>query len=106
MHRIGRTARAGNSGKAISFASEGTADHLKAIESFISMKIPVQTADIDLFATDRSLESSSRNRYQNFKSNNGRSNFTSKNKHRKKVKSYYGITKVDARNRLAGLEKS
>ncbi len=106
VHRIGRTARAGNSGKAISFASEGTADHLKAIESFISMKIPVQTADIDLFATDKSLEFSSRNRHQNFRPKNSRSNFVSKNKQRKKVKSYYGIAKVDARNRLAGLEKS
>jgi len=56
VHRIGRTARAGNSGKAISLASEGTADHLEAIESFIGMKIPVQAVDIDLFATDRSLE--------------------------------------------------
>jgi len=55
VHRIGRTARAGNSGKAISLASEGTADHLEAIESFISMKIPVQTADDDLYATDMSL---------------------------------------------------
>jgi hypothetical protein len=65
------------------------------------MKIPVQTADIDLFATDRSLEFSSRNRYQNFRSNNSRSNFISKNKQRKKVKSYYGIAKVeDAKKRL------
>ena len=68
VHRIGRTARAGNSGKAISLASEGTADHLEAIESFISMKIPVQTADIDLFATDRSLEFSPRKRFLNSKS--------------------------------------
>ncbi len=56
VHRIGRTARAGNSGKAISLASEGTAEHLDAIESFIGMKIPVQSASTDLFATDKSLE--------------------------------------------------
>jgi hypothetical protein len=61
---------------------------------------------MDLFATDNSLEFSSRNRPQNFRLKNNRSNFTSKNKQRKKVKSYYGIAKVDARNRLAGLEKS
>ncbi|UCE21757.1 MAG: hypothetical protein JSV46_05965, partial [Candidatus Aminicenantes bacterium] len=65
VHRIGRTARAGNSGKAISLASEGTADHLEAIESFIGMKIPVQTADIDLFATDESLGFSPGKRFQN-----------------------------------------
>ena len=65
VHRIGRTARAGNSGKAISLASEGTADHLEAIESFIGMKIPVQTADIDLYATDESLGFSPRNKQRN-----------------------------------------
>ncbi len=54
VHRIGRTARAGNSGKAISLAGEGTADRLAAIESFIGMKIPVQKADDGLFAEDRS----------------------------------------------------
>ena len=54
VHRIGRTARAGNSGKAISFASEGTADHLEAIESYIGMKIPALAADFELFATDSS----------------------------------------------------
>ncbi|MGB2764060.1 MAG: DEAD/DEAH box helicase [Candidatus Aminicenantaceae bacterium] len=77
VHRIGRTARAGNSGKAISLASEGTANYLKAIESFINMKIPVQTADIDLFATDRSLEFSSRKRFRNLGSKNSRANFIS-----------------------------
>ena len=65
VHRIGRTARAGNSGKAISLASEGTGDHLEAIESFIGMKIPVQTADINLFATDESLEYSHRKKIHN-----------------------------------------
>lgn len=65
VHRIGRTARAGNSGKAISLASEGTANHLEAIESFIGMKIPVQTADDDLFATDMSQGFSPRKRFRN-----------------------------------------
>jgi ATP-dependent RNA helicase RhlB len=54
VHRIGRTARAGNSGKAISLASEGTTDHLEAIESYIGMKIPAIAADFELFATDSS----------------------------------------------------
>jgi len=56
VHRIGRTARAGNSGKAVSLASEGTAEYLQAIESFIGMKIPVRAVDNDLFATDKSQE--------------------------------------------------
>ncbi len=55
VHRIGRTARAGNSGKAISLANEGTASHLDAIESFIGMKIPVQPTEFELYATDESV---------------------------------------------------
>ncbi len=84
VHRIGRTARAGNSGKAISFASEGTADHLEAIESFIGMKIPVQRAEDDLYATDISIGSSSRTRFRNDRSKKSRTNSRSKNFHRKK----------------------
>ena len=56
VHRIGRTARAGNSGKAISLASEGTAKQLDAIESFMGMKIPVLEANIDNFTRDKSQE--------------------------------------------------
>ena len=44
VHRIGRTARAGAEGKAISFASEETAINLPDIEKFIKYPIPV--ADI------------------------------------------------------------
>jgi ATP-dependent RNA helicase RhlB len=84
VHRIGRTARAGNYGKAISFASEGTADHLEAIESFIGMKIPVQTAEEDLFATDLSIGSDSRTRFRNDRSKNSRTHSHSRNFRRKK----------------------
>ena len=56
VHRIGRTARAGKEGIAISLASEGTRYDIEAIEEFIGMKIPVKTAESDLYATDRSLE--------------------------------------------------
>jgi ATP-dependent RNA helicase RhlB len=71
VHRIGRTARAGNSGKAISLASEGTASQLEAIESFIGMKIPAFEADSDLFTRDKSQELESHQRFQSRK-NNGR----------------------------------
>jgi ATP-dependent RNA helicase RhlB len=84
VHRIGRTARAGNTGKAITFASEGTADHLEAIESFIGMKIPVHKAGDDLFATDKSIRSDTRKRFQNERSKKYRTNAGSKNFHRKK----------------------
>ncbi len=45
VHRIGRTARAGAEGDAISFACEDYAFHLPDIETFIGHKIPA--ADID-----------------------------------------------------------
>jgi len=86
VHRIGRTARAGNSGKAISLASEGTADRLEAIESFIGMKIPVQTADDDLFATDMSIGFSSRKRLRKEGSKKNHRNFRSRNNQREKIR--------------------
>jgi ATP-dependent RNA helicase RhlB len=56
VHRIGRTARAGKGGKAITLASEGTAEHLAAVERFIGMTIPARPVTDDLFARDMSLE--------------------------------------------------
>lgn len=45
VHRIGRTARVGKSGKAISLACEKYVYSLESIESFIKMKIPLQWPD-------------------------------------------------------------
>jgi ATP-dependent RNA helicase RhlB len=45
VHRIGRTARAGASGVAISFACEDAAFNLPAIETYI--KHPIPTADVE-----------------------------------------------------------
>jgi ATP-dependent RNA helicase RhlB len=50
VHRIGRTARAGHSGKAISLADEDYVFSLEAIQRLIGMKIPVEHADDALFA--------------------------------------------------------
>ena len=52
VHRIGRTARAGAEGMAISFADEDGAFYLEAIEEFIKQKIPTQWAEDDLFVHD------------------------------------------------------
>ncbi|WP_298266909.1 DEAD/DEAH box helicase [Geobacter sp.] len=52
VHRIGRTARAGAEGKAISLADEDGAFHLEAIHEYIKDKIPVEWADDDLFVHD------------------------------------------------------
>jgi len=49
VHRIGRTARAGASGKAISLADEACVLALPAIEELIGHKIPVEWAGDDLF---------------------------------------------------------
>lgn len=45
VHRIGRTARAGKSGKAITLACEEYIYGLEAIENYIAMKIPVLWAE-------------------------------------------------------------
>ncbi|WP_298438537.1 DEAD/DEAH box helicase [Geobacter sp.] len=52
VHRIGRTARAGAEGKAISLADEDGAFHLEAIHEYIKDKIPVEWAEDDLFVHD------------------------------------------------------
>jgi ATP-dependent RNA helicase RhlB len=49
VHRIGRTARAGASGMAISFACERYVAGLEGIEKFIGAKIPVEWAEDDLY---------------------------------------------------------
>lgn len=51
VHRIGRTARAGASGQAISFADEDGAFCIEGIEQFISDKIPVIWPEDSDFAT-------------------------------------------------------
>jgi len=52
VHRIGRTARAGAEGKAISLADEDGAFHLEDIHEYIKEKIPVEWAEDDLFVHD------------------------------------------------------
>lgn len=54
VHRIGRTARAGKTGKAITLACEKYAFGIEEIEKFTQQKIPVEWADDDLFVEDKS----------------------------------------------------
>ena len=54
VHRIGRTARAGKEGKAISLACEDYIYCLEAIEKYLGMKIPVVWAEEDLLMDDKS----------------------------------------------------
>jgi len=52
VHRIGRTARAGAEGIAISLADEDGAFYIEAIHEYIKEKIPVEWADEELFVRD------------------------------------------------------
>ena len=54
VHRIGRTARAGKKGKAITLASEQDVYQLPAIERYIGKKIPSEIATKELHAQDSS----------------------------------------------------
>ena len=54
VHRIGRTARAGNTGKAISLACERFVFGLESIEELIGGKIPVHAYDESLLGEDLS----------------------------------------------------
>lgn len=54
VHRIGRTARAGKSGKAFTFCSEQDVYSLPPIERYIENSIPSCVADESMFAEDKS----------------------------------------------------
>ncbi|MBV7434275.1 DEAD/DEAH box helicase [Cardiobacteriaceae bacterium TAE3-ERU3] len=90
VHRIGRTARAGASGKAVSFACEEYVYSLPEIEHYIDNKIPVENINDELLAdvippSDEALaalKSEQRQRREqagnrgNRRNGNGRSNNT------------------------------
>jgi ATP-dependent RNA helicase RhlB len=54
VHRIGRTARAGKTGLAVSLACEKYVQALEGIESYISMKIPVESFEESMLVEDAS----------------------------------------------------
>ncbi|GHV43577.1 hypothetical protein AGMMS49546_25590 [Spirochaetia bacterium] len=54
VHRIGRTARAGKTGRAITLASEQDVYELPDIERYIGKKIPAEFASEELYASDKS----------------------------------------------------
>jgi ATP-dependent RNA helicase RhlB len=54
VHRIGRTARAGKTGKAVSLACDRFVYGLEAIEDYIKNKLPIMSPDSELFVEDKS----------------------------------------------------
>ena len=54
IHRIGRTARAGKTGKAISFACEDCVFYLEPLENRLGYKLPVVWPQDDWFVEDKS----------------------------------------------------
>jgi ATP-dependent RNA helicase RhlB len=54
VHRIGRTARAGKTGRAITLVSEQDVYELPAIERYIGKKLPSEIASVELHAEDAS----------------------------------------------------
>jgi ATP-dependent RNA helicase RhlB len=53
VHRIGRTARAGNKGTAITLCCEEFAQHLERVEEYLKDKIPVSWPEEELFLEEK-----------------------------------------------------
>jgi ATP-dependent RNA helicase RhlB len=73
VHRIGRTARAGKEGRAVTLACERFVYGLPAIESFVGIKIPVAEVDESLMAEDQSAGISVMHDYYSKQDRNPRS---------------------------------
>ena len=78
VHRIGRTARAGKTGKAFALACEDYVYHLEPLEEMLGYKIPVVWPGIDWFIDDKSKPIASERRSRLRKSGRKRSQHRAK----------------------------
>lgn len=122
VHRIGRTARAGKSGKAITLADEEFVYGLEAIEKYINMKIPVIWPDNLPEIEDKSLGKSwsavshadSKNKQKNVKNSGAKhesvkhDSVKQKNTHKTHKKVYHpskSLGKMTEQERMAYYRK-
>lgn len=78
VHRIGRTARAGKSGKAYTFCSEQDVYSLPAIERYIEMQLPSCVAYPEQMAEDKSKNIYIKTEYSNRDDDDFKSNHTNR----------------------------
>ena len=101
VHRVGRTARAGAEGDAISFACEEYAFNLPAIEQFIGQKIPVGEIDSELLVSPKPPTKTRRKRKKNVTSNKSsdRQHSHRKRKRRHHNKQSRKVTKKETKDK-------
>lgn len=87
-HRIGRTARAGKTGKAISLACETYVYSLEAIESMLGKQIPVEWPEDEWFLEDKAPPVAPSRRLSSRKSSRPKSRHAARSKSKKPGISY------------------
>jgi len=105
VHRIGRTARAGMPGKAISLACDRYVYSLEAIEEYIGKKIPVIWPDESWFCSDKSRKIRSADQRRRGPKRRGASPGRRGSEHRSRKKKESGVRSQEKAGRRGGGER-